>query len=98
MLLLLAALAPIYFHNMQLQGYVARLTHRVENLTKSDEILRTMVVDEASRLALPVAANDVHVSRSAEGTVQRIDVRYFVHVNLPGYSVSLHFHPGSAGR
>ena len=98
MLALLVRLTPIYFHNMELQGYVGRLTHSVENLTRSDEVLRAMVLNEASRLSLPVAANDVHVSRSALGAVERIDIRYFVHVNLPGYSVSLHFHPASASR
>jgi hypothetical protein len=28
----------------------------------------------------------------------RIDVRYFVRVTLPGYTVDLHFYPGAGSR
>jgi hypothetical protein len=95
---LLAVFTPIYFSNLQLQGYVSALTQGAENRTKPDDLLRGMVVDKAHLLRLPVAADDVHITRSGDGTVETIDVRYAVQVNLPMYTVRLHFYPGAGSR
>lgn len=95
---LLAAMAPVYFRNLQLQNYVADLTHSPSDRTKSDDVLRTLVLDRAHQLALPVMAGNVLIQRLPDGNLQRVDVRYFVQVVLPGYSVNLHFHPGAGGR
>ena len=88
-----AALVPLYYHNYRLQEFVSQATQRVENRTKSDDALRDWVLEHAAALDLPVKAGDVHIKRSAGGL--RIDVRYVVPVNLPGYTVLLHFSPGA---
>jgi uncharacterized protein DUF4845 len=88
-------LTPLYYHNYQLQQFVEDATQRVQNQTKSDDLLRTWVVEKAASLDLPVRADDVHIIRSGDG--MRIEVRYAVRVDLPGYTVNLHFYPG-AGR
>jgi hypothetical protein len=98
MLALLLKLAPVYLHNLELRNYVAELTHRVEDRTKSDEILRALVLNHAAELSLPVTAENVHISRTATGQLQRIEIRYFVPVELPGYSVNLHFYPSAGSR
>jgi hypothetical protein len=95
---LLSVFAPIYYSNLKLQGFVSDVTQHVENQAKPDDLLRTMVVDKAQQLRLPVAAENVHISRAAGGALQMIDVRYAVQVNLPGYTVSLHFYPGAGSR
>ena len=95
---LLAVFTPIYFSNLKLQSFVSDVTQRVENRAKPDDQLRTMVVDKAHQLRLPVAAENVHISRAADGALQTIDVRYFVKVTLPGYTVDLHFYPGAGSR
>ena len=41
-------------------------------------------------------ADNVHVEHLPDGI--RIDVRYFVRVSLPGYTVDLHFYPGAGSR
>lgn len=87
------ALIPLYYHNYQLQQFVSDTTQRVENQTKSDDLLRERVVDKAASLSLPVKVGDVHITRSGGGL--RIDVRYAVRVDLPGYTVLLHFYPGA---
>ncbi len=87
---------PVYVHNFELQNFVAGLTQSGANRTTADEALRASVVDEAHRLQLPVTADDVHISRSQQGL--RVDVRYFVRVDLPGYTVNLHFYPGAGSR
>ena len=92
---LLAVFAPIYFRNMELQNYVSDLTRTVGNAGKPDDLLRTWVMDKAHVLNLPVAADNVHISR-LDGL--HIDVRYFVRVDLPGYTVDLHFYPGAGSR
>jgi hypothetical protein len=90
------SLAPYYFRNLQFQQSVENITHRVENREKSDDLLRTWVVEKAAALDLPVKAADVHVNRSPDGL--RIDVHYIVRINLPVYTVDLHFHPGAGTR
>jgi hypothetical protein len=96
-LLAFAALfAPIYYRNLELQNFVSGVAQRVENQTNSDDVLRTWVLDKAHALDLPVKEDNVQIIRSREGV--RIDVRYFVRVTLPGYTVDLHFYPGAGSR
>lgn len=93
----LAVFTPIYVHNFQLRNYVESLTQSVANRGAADDLLRTEVVEKAHQLDLrSVTADDVHVIRSANG--MRIEVRYRVPVDLPGYTVMLHFYPGAGSR
>jgi len=95
---LLAFLAPSYFHNLDLQTYVSGVTRDASATPRSDEALRAQIVAKATALGLPVTPGDVHITRAADGKLQHIDVRYFVDVNLPGYTVKLHFYPGAASQ
>ena len=61
-----------------------------------DDALRQNVLNKAHELDLPVKADNVHIDHSSGGL--RIDVRYFVRVSLPGYTVDLHFYPGAGSR
>ncbi len=93
--------APTYLGNLKLQTYVAEITRRVDSQNESDEALRQNVLKKAQELGLPVKADNVHIVRSqgdrSNGGL-RIDVRYFVRVSLPGYTVDLHFYPGAGSR
>jgi hypothetical protein len=99
-----AVVAPIYYRDMQLQSFVRDLPRRVDDVIQagsppSDDLVRTWVLHEASRLGIPVKPDDVQVLRSAGSRqVERIEVRYFVQVDLPGYTVNLHFYPGAGSR
>ncbi len=95
---LLAFLSPAYFHNLDLQSYVSVVTHDGSGAARSDGALRQQIVDKAKALGLPVTPDDVHITRAADGKMTHIDVRYFVDVNLPGYTVKLHFYPGAASQ
>jgi len=95
---LVAVLAPTYFHNLDLQSYVSGLTREPGERNRSDEALRVQIVDKARELGLPVNADDVRITRAVDGKLEHIDVRYFVDVNLPGYTVKLHFYPGAASH
>lgn len=94
--LFIARFTPIYVHNLELQNYVTGVTGRPGIETNSDDVLRTWVVDRAHQLALPIHADDVKIARSSGGL--HIDVRYQVRVDLPGYTVNLHFYPGAGSR
>ena len=87
---------PTYIHNLQLQSYVEDLTHAADTAGQSDQQLRDNVLKKAAELDLPVKADNVHIQRAANGL--RIDVRYFVRVSLPFYTVDLHFYPGAGSR
>ena len=69
------------------------VTHRAAEPTSSDDVLRSWILDKAAQLDLPVVADNVHIERTS-GNVH-IEVRYFVRVDLPLYTVQLHFYPGS---
>jgi hypothetical protein len=88
--------APIYVDNLKLQTYVEEITRRVDTQNQPDESLRQNVLNKAHELDLPVKADNVHITHSPEGL--RIDVRYFVRVTVPGYTVDLHFYPGAGSR
>ena len=96
MAFLLASFAPIYFRNLELQNYVSDVTHSVAAREQSDDLLRTKVLTRARQLNLPVEEDNVHIVHSSDG--MRIDVRYFVRVDFPGYTVNLHFYPGAGSR
>ena len=95
---LLAVLSPAYFHNLDLQNYVTALSRSEAERTAPDEELRRRIVEKAEQLHLPVAPENVRIARGEDGSLEHIDVRYFVDVNLPGYTVKLHFYPGAASH
>lgn len=90
------SLVPIYIHNLELQQFVQDVTHRAAASTNSDDVLRTWVLDKANDLDLPVKAGNVLIQRSGE--TLRMEVRYVVRVDLPLYTVNLHFYPGAGSR
>ncbi|MEO7653077.1 MAG: hypothetical protein ABIZ80_21675 [Bryobacteraceae bacterium] len=87
-------LLPLYLQNMKLQTYVEQLT--AAEGTRPDDLVRIDVLQKAALLGLPVKEGDVRIKRSNE--TLRIDVRYFVRVDLPLYTVDLHFYPGAGSR
>jgi hypothetical protein len=91
-----ARLVPIYFHNIELQQFVEDVTHRATAPTSSDDMLRTWVLNKAADLDLPVRADNIQIQRSPESV--RIVVRYVVRVDMPLYTVNLHFYPGAGSR
>jgi hypothetical protein len=92
----LATFSPYYLRNLKLQNFVSEITRDVGNQSKSDEVLRTSVVEKARQLKLPIAEDEVHITHPLDGL--RIDIRYFVKIDVPGYTVNLHFYPGAGSR
>ncbi len=99
-----AIFTPVYIRNFRLQSYVTELPQQVAKQTAagappSDDLVRTWVLERAQRLNLPVKPGDVQIHRSPDnGAVERIDVKYLVRVDFPGYTVNLHFYPGAGSK
>jgi hypothetical protein len=91
-----ARLVPIYVHNIELQQFVEDVAHRASAPASSDDILRISVLDKAADLDLPVKAENVQIERSPDSV--KIVVRYVVRVDMPLYTVNLHFYPGAGSR
>lgn len=84
-------LLPAYLLNLEFQRALAEIVARPETATTLDDILRAEVINRAARLGLPVRLEDIVVKR-AFGRIE-IEVMYVVPVELPLYSVDLHFRP-----
>ena len=86
-------LVPPYYENWQLQRFLGSLAGDAATPQRSLDLVRALVVDKAASLGLPVRTPDVHVTRS--GNELKIEVLYVVHIDLPVYTVDLHFRPGA---
>ncbi len=84
-----AFLIPPYFENMRFQQY---LTGAVAE-RRPPEMLQAAILNKAAELGLPVRAEDVHVTRQGNGL--RVEIVYVIRVDLPLYTVDLHFHPSA---
>ncbi|MBI3473419.1 MAG: DUF4845 domain-containing protein [Candidatus Solibacter usitatus] len=93
---LAARLVPVYLDNLELQRSVEEMAQSAASRTQPDELLRIAVLQRAARLGLPVKADHVHIQRP-DGRL-RIEVRYVVKIDLPLYTVDLHFYPGAGSR
>ena len=93
---LAAYLAPVYLRNLKLQQYVEELASRADSPSKPDDVLRAAVLEKANELDLPVKVENVQISRINDSF--KIGVRYVVRVDLPMYTVDLHFYPGAGSR
>jgi hypothetical protein len=84
-----AVLGPVYVRAFEFHRFVSGLTHNVDTRDRSDDALLRMVLAKSRSLNLPVNASGVQITRS--GGEAHIDARYMVKVDLPGYTVELHF-------
>jgi Domain of unknown function (DUF4845) len=84
-------LIPPYVENWKLQSFINQLAEDPAIAQKPPEMIRANIVDKAASLGLPVRADDVRVTKS--GDAYHIDVLYIVRVDLPIYTVDLHFRP-----
>lgn len=89
-------LAPTYSRHVQLEQFMEEIAAEQGAVERSDEMLRVAVASEAARLGIPLRAEQVQVERSNGST--GIKARYNVRIDLPIYTVDLHFRAGSGAR
>ena len=88
-------LLPSYVDNFEFQRDLDAIASDPGNLQRSPDIVRVKVVESAARRGLPVSQEQVRIAPGERRT--RIEVRYFVRIDLPVYTVDLHFRPSAAG-
>ncbi len=86
-------LAPVYIDNYRLRSYVRELAASPGSSAQSDDALRSEVVARARQLDLPVAPDDVHVTR--QSGKPRLDMAYKVKMEFALYQVDLHMSAAS---
>ena len=91
MLVLATRLLPPYLRNLQFQNALTGVVQRAADSAGSDATILEGVLEQAARLGLRVEAGDVRVRR-AQGRLQ-VEVFYRAPVDLPLFTVDLHFHP-----
>jgi hypothetical protein len=91
-----ANMIPIYWRNLELQRFVEETAQRPETQAAPEGRVRAAVIEKANELRLPVRSDNIKVVRTQEGT--RIDVRYVARIDLPLYTVDLHFYPGAGSK
>ena len=91
LILFAAMLLPPYWRNLEFQRVLEATAQKAAASSEPDEPLRVEVVNAAARLGLSVGFEQVRVKR-AQGRLE-IEVLYVVPIELPLYSVDLHFRP-----
>ena len=89
-------LAPSYVRNMQLQQFLEESLQQQGVEDKPTEMLQVAVADKAAQLGIPLRPEQVRVDRT--GGSLRIEARYIVRIDLPVYTVDLHFRAGSGAQ
>jgi len=86
-----AHLLPPYWRNQQFQRALGEVASRAVASQAADEVVRVAAVNAAARAGIAIRPDRVTVRR----THQRLEIQvlYEVPVELPLYSVDLHFRP-----
>ena len=94
---LMVKLVPPYINNYQLQDQIqviAQYTSYQQNKTAED--IRKDVIEKAKDCGVRLLPEQITIEKS--GTAVSIDVKYTVHVELPGKSVDIPFNPTAGNK
>jgi hypothetical protein len=87
------AVIPPWWKSRQLTAIVEGIAQSADSATRPDDALKLSVVEKARDLGLPLTVDNVRIDRR-DGRL-RIETRYDVLVDLPYYTVRLHFYRGT---
>ena len=82
---------PPYFNNYQFQDDLNTEVRFMQNANKSDEDIKAEVVKKAIDDGIQLSPQQVHINRIGKSITVAVD--YTVHIDMPGYSSDLQFHP-----
>ena len=88
-------LVPPYVQNWKLQRFLNELMADPATANRPPSEVAAVISTQAGVLGLPVQPADVQVTRLESSF--KIEVLYIVHIDLPGYTVDLHFRPVAGG-
>jgi hypothetical protein len=84
-------MGPPYFNNYQFQDDLNTEVRFMQNAGKTDEEIKADVVKKAGDDGIMLTPQQIRIIR-ANKTIT-VEVSYTVHVDLPGYSTDMPFHP-----
>lgn len=82
---------PPYFNNYQFQDDLNTEVRFMQNNGKSDDDIKAEVVKKAMDDGFAITPEQIRITRFNKSIT--VEVNYSVHVDLPGYSTDLQFHP-----
>ena len=94
--LLAAQMAPPYFHNLEFQRFLETASAESNTQAQEEDAVRAAALNKAALLGLPVRFDNVKVTPAGEHFA--IQVNYVVRVDLPLYTVDLHFRPSAGAK
>ena len=96
MVLIAVMMLPPYIDNFRLQRSMEAFVSQAEARTMSEDVIRTEIANRAARLGLPLKPAQVRVDKNSDRL--HVEILYMVRVDLPLYSVDLHFRPTAGSR
>jgi hypothetical protein len=96
MIVLALLMLPPYLDDLRLQRAMAGFVAEPGTVSMSEEMIRSQVAERAARLGVPLGASQIRVEK--DGSRVRVEAMYAVRMDLPLYSVDLHFHPSAGSR
>jgi hypothetical protein len=93
-------IVPVYFSNYEFEDFIKEEALHSTYSTSSEDDIRDSVVKHAHDYDIPLTRTQVHVSRTgSNGTGSlTIEADYSVPIDLPGYSMTVAFHPSSKNK
>lgn len=82
---------PPYFNNYKFQDDLNQELKFMQNGGKSDEDIKAEVIKKAMDSDLQLTPEQIRITRFNKTIT--VEVNYSIHVDLPGYSTDLQFHP-----
>jgi YbbR domain-containing protein len=89
-------LIPPYFNNYQFEDEVQNSALMNSYSTKSIEEIQIALAKKAREYDIPLKPDQIHVERN--GNELSIWTEYTIRVDLPGFPVSLKFHPATKNK
>lgn len=82
---------PPYFNNYQFQDDLRTAVRFMQNDAKSDDDIKAEIIKKALDEGFVLTPQQIKITRFNKTIT--VDVNYSVHVDMPGYSTDLQFHP-----
>jgi hypothetical protein len=89
-------LIPPYFHKYEFQDELDEIARRNSYTHKTDDEVRTLVIEKASSLDIPLTGDQITITRTGDGL--GISVRYQIHVDTVLHAVDLDFTAASMNK
>ena len=89
-------LAPAYWRNLLLQQHLERVISEAGVEKSADESLQANIAQKAAELGIQLNREQVRVDRTSGHL--HVETKYVVHIDVPIYTVDLHFRASSGAK